>query len=111
MAFDVITPSKLGQSALTTAPITVYTVPALERAILKTIDICNTNSVTVTATVYLVPSGDSSSTGNTLIPSISITANGMFQWAGAQVLEAGDTIEAVSSVSGVTINISGAQCT
>lgn len=111
MAFDVITPTKLSQTALTGVSATLYTVPALSRTIVKTIDICNTNSVTVTATVYLVPSAGSASVATTLIPSINITAQGMFQWGGAQVLNVGDTIQAVSSISGVTINISGADCT
>ena len=111
MAFDVITPTKLGQGALTSVIATVYTVPSLERAIVKTIDICNTNTVTVTVTVYLVPSGGSAIDSTTLIPSIDISAKGMFQWAGAQVLNDGDTISALSSISGVTINISGGQCT
>ena len=109
MAFDVITPTKLGQLALTAVVATVYTVPALERTIVKTIDICNTTSLAVTVTVYLVPSGGSESAANTLIPTVMVLK--MFNWNGAQVLNAGDTIKAVSSVSGVTINVSGGACT
>ena len=94
MAFDVITPYKLGQSSLTAVVATVHTVPTLERTIVKTIDICNT-----------------ATTSNILIPGATITAKGMFQWGGAQVLNTGDTIQALSSTSGVNINVSGAQCT
>tara|TARA_R110002126_G_scaffold37750_3_gene113484 strand:- start:530 stop:865 length:336 start_codon:yes stop_codon:yes gene_type:complete len=111
MAFDVITPYKLGQSSLTAVVATVHTVPTLERTIVKTIDICNTNTTSVTVIVYLVPSGDSATTSNILIPGATITAKGMFQWGGAQVLNTGDTIQALSSTSGVNINVSGAQCT
>jgi len=33
----------------------------------------------------------------------------MFQWSGSQILNAGDTIQATASGSGVTINASGAE--
>jgi len=110
MAFDIISPVKLGQLALTASAQTVYTVPSLARAIVKTIDICNTNSSNVTVTVYLVPSGGSANNATTLIPGPIVVANGMFQWSGAQVLSEGDTIRAVASTTGVTINVSGAEC-
>lgn len=111
MAFDVITPIKIVQQAITTGTTTIYTVPSLSRVIVKTIDICNTNSTNETCTIYLVPSGGSAGNSTTLIPGVIILASGMFQWGGAQVLEEGDTIQAVSSATGVTVNISGAECT
>ena len=46
MAFDVITPARLGQAAISTTPTvdTLYTVPALTRALLKSIEIANTTA-------------------------------------------------------------------
>ncbi len=110
MAFDIITPVKLGRGGLTAVIATFYTVPTLTRAIVKTIDICNTNSVKADVTIYLVPNSGIANDGSTLIPTITIDANSVFQWAGAQVLNIGDTIQALSSIAGVTVNISGGEC-
>lgn len=112
MAFDSITPSKLGQAAIATTPTltTVYTVPTLTRTIVKDIDICNTSSVSaLTVTVYLVPSGGAAGTSNTLVPGITIAPNAMFQWSGSQIINAGDFIQATGSAAGLTINISGGE--
>ena len=111
MAFDIITPANLGRGAVTTGITIFYTVSALERVIVKTIDIANTNTVGLTVTVYLVPNGGSPINSTTLIPSVTLKSKEMFQWSGAQVLNAGDTIQAVSSISGATLNISGGVCT
>lgn len=112
MAFDVIVPSKLGQGAVSTTPTvtTFYTVGSLTRTIVKAIDLCNTGSTPLSVTVYLVPSGGAHGAANTLIPEITIGAFAMFQWTGAQVLNEWDTIRAVASGSGITINISGGEC-
>lgn len=113
MAYDVISPAQLGRGAISTTPTvdTQYTVPALTRAILKTMDITNTSTTTdLDVTVYLVPSGGSPGTANTLISSFTISANGVLQWSGAQVLNPGDTIQTMGSASGLTFNASGAEC-
>lgn len=111
MAFDVITPTKLGQESLTVSTSTVYTVPNFVRTIVKTIDITNTNNIPVIVTLYLVASGGTPATTNILLSSISIDRNGVFQWTGAPVLNTGDTIQAFSSLSNVNIYISGGECT
>lgn len=112
MAFSSIIPAKLGRGAVDTSPTvtTVYTVPTLTRALVKTIDLCNTSATTLTVTVYLVESGGTAGAANTIIPGITIVANGIFQWTGTQVLNAGDKIQATASGSGITINTSGAEC-
>lgn len=110
MAFNIITPVKLGRGGITAVLATFYTVPTLTRAIVKTIDICNTTTSAITVTVYLVQNGGSAAGSNTLIPGITLSPNGVFQWSGAQVLNAGDFIQAISSSSGATINISGGEC-
>ena len=111
MAYDVITPAKLGRGAIGVSPTvtTFTTVPVLQRDIVKTIDIANTTAASIDVTVYLVESGGSPGAANTLVPGITVPSNGMFQWSGAQVLHAGDTIQATSSASGTTINISGGE--
>lgn len=110
MAFDIITPSQLGRGAINTSATVFYTVDNLERAIVKSIDIANTNASPVSVTVYLVPSTSSPAVSNTLLPSVTINGNTIFSWCGAQVLNAGDTIRAVASQTGATIHISGGSC-
>lgn len=110
--FQVVTPVKLGQAAMPTTVGTLYTVPASTRTFVKDIDICNTSTSQLSATVYLVPSGGTAGTGNILIPSVPIqpaSVGGMFQWSGTQVLNAGDTIQTLGSAAGLTINVSGGE--
>lgn len=107
MDFRRITPEQLGRGAVTAVLATYRTTPALSRDLVKCIDLCNTTAAVLTATVYLVPSGGTAAASNTLVPTVQIPPNGVFQWTGLQVLNAGDTIQALSSGAGVTINISG----
>lgn len=113
MAFDVITPKKLGVGEVAVSPsITVLsTVDVSSRDIVKNIDITNTNSVDVTANVYLVPSGGAPAVANSLLYGVTIPANGIVQWFGTQVLNAGDSVQASASVSGVTMHVSGGEAT
>lgn len=107
MAFDVITPIQMGRGSIGTSLSTFNTVTANTRSLLKDIDIANNSAAIVNVTVYLVPSGDAAGGTNILIPAVNVFANGMFQWSGIQVLNEGDTIQAIASAAGVSINISG----
>lgn len=111
MAFDAITPAKLGQSAIATTPTltTVYTVPSLTRTFVKNIDVANTTAAPLTVNIYLVPSGGTAGTGNMLFPTVSIPANSIVQWTGSQILNTGDFIQATGSGAGLTINASGGE--
>jgi len=106
MAYNVITPTKLGQSAIAITNTTVYTVPSSTRALLKDMDIANTTAASITVTVF---AGTGVATSNTLIPNVSIPAYSLFQWTGTQILDAADTIVAIASATGVTITVSGGQ--
>ena len=67
MAFDVITPTKFGQAAITTGVTTLYTVPASTRALLKEFSIANTTGAAINVRVFLVPSAGSAGTGNAFL--------------------------------------------
>lgn len=110
MAFADITPTKLGQAAITAAVTTLYTVPAATRAMVKNIDICNTAASARTVSVYLVPSAGSASTSTALMYQVSLEPKTIFQWSGVQILNAGDTIRVDASAGGCTINVSGGEC-
>lgn len=109
MAFRVITPTRFGASELDILPslTTIRTTSANTRDILKNIDIANDTATTVTVDVYLVPSGDSASADNLLIPGVSIPGHSVFQWTGTQIANAGGTIQAGASIAGVTLTASG----
>lgn len=109
MAFQRITPVKLAQAAVTASAVTVYTVPASTRTMVKDIDICNTTAGALTINVFLVPSGGSAGTGNALLYGASVTANTTLQWTGVQVMNAGDTIQVQASGLGLTASISGGE--
>ena len=109
MAFQVVTPVKLGQAAIAITLATLYTTPALTRTFVKDIDIGNTTAAAVSVSVYLVPSGGSSTSATILVPAVSIPANSIFQWTGTQILNAGDFIQTIASAVGCTINASGAE--
>ena len=111
MAYDTITPKKLGAGELAITPLltTIRTTPLLARDIVKTIDIANNGAVSATVSVHLVGDGDVADNTNVLIPSVSIPPFSMFQWTGAQVTDENDTIQAQSDVAGVCVNISGGE--
>lgn len=109
MAFNDITPVKLGQAAITTGVTTLYTVPASTRAFVKNLDIVNTSAGTLTYRVFLVPSAATAGTNNALFYDFSIDTKENIQWTGTQILNAGDTIQIQASGTGITITASGAE--
>ncbi len=109
--FDVITPIQMGRGSIPLSVGIFHTVLASTRDLLKDMDISNNSSSSGVVTVYLVPDGDSPGAANILIPAITIPGNGIFQWSGIQVLNEGDTIQAVATATGVSINMSGGSAT
>ena len=87
MAFQDITGIKIAQDALTTSFDTYYTLNLF---------------------VCLVPSGASAGTTNALIYTKEVAANDIYQWTGLQIIEAGGTLQAKGSGTGLTLNVSGA---
>jgi hypothetical protein len=105
-----IVPTNLGQAAITVSVTTLYTVPVGVTTFLKDVEICNTSSsVAIQVTVYLVPNGSTPSTSNEFVPSSNILPNGMFQWTGAIVMNAGASIQIVASSTGCNIYASGGE--
>jgi len=111
MAFDVITPAKLGQAAITTSVTTLYTVPASTRTLLKEFSIANTTAAAINVRVFLVPSAGTAGTSNAFLYDVSIPANNTIQYNGIEVLNAGDTIQIQAASAGLTIIASGGEAT
>lgn len=109
MAFDVITPTKLGQAAITTGVTTLYTVPAATRTLLKEFSIANTTGAPINVRVFLVPSAGSAGTGNAFLYDVPVPDANALQYNGVEVLNAGDTIQIQAAAAGLTIIASGAE--
>jgi hypothetical protein len=105
VAYDEITPTKVGQDVINATIATLHTVAASSRTILSVMDIANTTANDINVTVY---AGEGvASQANTLIPAVLVPANSVFQWTGSQVLHEGDTIQTIASATGCTITASG----
>ena len=111
MAFDVITPTKLGQAAITTGVTTLYTVPVATRTLLKEFSIANTTAADINVRVFLVPSLGSAGTGNAFLYDVPVPTANALQYNGVEVLNAGDTIQIQAVSTGLTIIASGAEAT
>lgn len=112
MTFQVVIPNQLGQGAIGAALSTFYTVPALTRTFVKDMDIANDTKAPITVAVYLVkPAGVAGDGTNTLLPHVVVPPNSVLQWTGLQILPAGATIQAIASIVGCTITISGGEAT
>jgi hypothetical protein len=109
MAFQNVTPIKLGQAAITTGVTTVYTTPVNTRTYVKDINICNTTATSLTVSVYLVPSGGTAGTGNALFYEWLLYPRDLYRWQGVQVMNVGDRIQVSASASGATITVSGGE--
>jgi hypothetical protein len=109
MAFDVITPTKLGQAAITVGVTTLYTVPAATRTLLKELSIANTTAAAINVRVFLVPSAGAAGTDNAFLYDVPVPNNNALQYDGIQVMNAGDTIQIQAAAGGLTITASGAE--
>lgn len=109
MAFDVITPVKFGQAAITTAVTTLYTVPAVTRALLKEFSIANTTGAPINVRVFLVPSAGTAGTDNAFLFDVPVPNANALQYNGIEVLNEGDTIQIQAAAVGLTIIASGAE--
>ena len=91
---------------------TLYTCPtaAVTTALLKQIVVCNTAVSAASFSLSLVPFGGATpSTGNRLFSGLSVAANETIFLDVSQVMTSGDYISAISSISGVTVTISGVE--
>lgn len=105
--YQTITPERLAQAAIPASITTVYTVGALERAMVKNIDITNTTGGSITVDIHIVPDGGSATTSNALFYQFDVAANSVVQWEGVQVLNPLDTLRVNASATGLTIHASG----
>ena len=109
MSFYDITPARLGQAAITTSYVTLYTTPVNTRSFVKDIDIINTTAASISIYVSLVPSGGTAGSDNALFYNVPLPAHTLVQWCGSQIMSAGGFISVKASAVGCTITASGAE--
>lgn len=111
--YQNIIPTKLGQAALTTSYVTLYTVPSTPatRTIVKEFDIINTTNATVYVYVSFVPANGTANTTNAIMYNNALPAYTTVQWCGSTVLNSEDFISVKASAVGCTITISGGEGT
>jgi hypothetical protein len=111
MAFQNITGLQLGQAAMTTGYVTIYTTPSnpATRTYVKDITICNTTAGSLNVFVSLVPSGGTAGTSNAIFYSNALPANTTVQWTGSQIMSAGGTIQVKASGTGCTVTVTGGE--
>ena len=111
MAYDVVTPTRLGGDELDVSPVTttLRTTPAGSRDIVTNINIANNASTVAQVTIYMVPSGGTANDTTVVIPMIKVPKNTVISWSGSQVSHEGGTIVGTSTVAGVCVTISGGE--
>ena len=109
MAFQDITGARLGQVEMTTDYIAMYTCPPNTRTYIKDISMCNTHAGAVTVYVNLVPDQATVGPANAIYYNTAIGSADIIHWTGAQIMNAGDTIQVKASASGVTITVTGGE--
>ena len=99
---------KLDQRIVPATATTVYTVPSLTQAIVKSIRAVNYSASAATITIW------QSGTGNTnlILPATTIDAGGFAEWEGTMTMAAADYIAAQgSSATAITMTINGLEIT
>jgi hypothetical protein len=95
-----VTPKPLVEGVLLAATTaTLYTVPALTTAVMRSFTLCNTDSVARTVTVYLVAFGDSPADKNTIYKEIPIAAKETLEDDTLRAMLTGDFISAFADVA------------
>jgi hypothetical protein len=117
MAYQNITGVQIGQLAMTTTYVTIYTVPVNTRTYVKDITIVNTTASPIQIYVSLVPSGNPpagtavapAGTGNAIFYGNALPGYTTVQWTGSQILNANDTIQVKASATGCTVSVTGGE--
>lgn len=108
--FDDITPLMMAQAMLTNSSALLYTVPALTKAVVKHLMVCNVTGSPHTFRLDVVKSGDSISTSSELFHTYSVAANTNYATRLTTCMEAGDMLYAQADAnSSLSMHITGIQ--
>lgn len=98
----------VGPMSLTNAEQTLYTVPALTQAIVRSIHVANNDGSDHTLFLSIGADAD----GTRLFSAFAITAKSVYDWNGFLVMEAAETLRGQSGTTNVlAITVSGVEVT
>jgi hypothetical protein len=108
-----VTPKALVEGILLTGTAaTLYTTPGATTAVIRSITLCNTDSVARTVTLYLIASGGSLGGLNTVLSAFSMAAGETVILDSLFVMMTGDFIQGLASVTNVvSIRVDGSEVT
>ena len=100
IAKKLFNPQQLPQATLT-----LYTVPAKTKCVLKALVASNTSNVVRSVAVYLITAGDAAGDQNTIAKTLNVPALTAIQIPGVAnlVLDGGDFIQATADQAGITL--------
>lgn len=103
------TPIRLFQTQpTTTAEATLYTVPVAKSVIVKQIILSNPTVAAATIGISLVPSGDTASNANRIVPNVTVAAKSVVTFDLSAVMATGDFLSAaVGTGTSIVIHASG----
>jgi len=105
-----ITPKRLGQAQLGTAAGDVYAVPASTTGVIRSITICNIDTVAHTFRLFLVPSGGASDGTTAIFFDQVIQPSQTIQDSGVHVLAAAGKVRGLADTADkVTVTVDGAE--
>lgn len=99
----------LVQEQLSTTPVVLYTVPAEKTNVVKTISICNTDTLDHTVSLWTVASGDSESTKNKILHNLLVLAGETAFISPDHYLSAGYKIVMSSDSTALGVTITGVE--
>ena len=109
MDYQKVTPIKLGQAAVTTSYATLFTAQVSSRVYVKQLDFCNTTGSTINVFLHFVPSAGTADTSNAIFYQTPVPGYSTLQWAGVQLLNAGETVQVKASSAGVAVTAAGGE--
>jgi hypothetical protein len=107
--FQNVSPVRLCQAALTATAAVLYTAPAGIRTYLKQIDVANTTNGSLDLNIHIVPTRTAVGTANAIVYTVAVAQHTSYQWRGVQIMNAGDTLQAKGSATGLTLTASGGE--
>lgn len=89
---------------------TYYTVPSSTKTIVKSIMVCNTDTVSRDVTIHNVPNGGSAQNSNMIVPTVAIPAKGVVIFETNHLMPTSATLRALASASStITITAAGVE--
>jgi hypothetical protein len=101
---------QLGQKAITTGSgVLIYTVPTGMEVTIQDFMIANTTASPITCSLHLVPVSVAVGDSNAVMKEVQIAPHTTVHWCGNQHMTAGGFLQAIGSISGLTITVSGTE--